>query len=110
MRGENMDKNFNEIKRKFHEETIEIAKNADAVLFGAAGETAAAVIVRLRQQLETFENLRPVKSLQPEKYGNIDFMIVRENTEDLYIGEEEVTEDGAVAYKRITKNASEKIY
>lgn len=91
------------------DETIEIAKNADAVLFGAAGETAAAVIVRLRQELETFVNLRPVKSLQPEKYGDIDFMIVRENTEDLYIGEEEVTEDGAVAYKRITKNASEKI-
>ena len=91
------------------DETIEIAKNADAVLFGAAGETAADVIVRLRQELETFVNLRPVKSVQPEKYGDIDFMIVRENTEDLYNGDEELTPEGAIARKKITKNASEKI-
>ena len=43
-------------------ETIELAKNADACLFGAAGETAADVIVRLRQELNLFANLRPVKS------------------------------------------------
>ncbi len=91
------------------DETIEIAKKSDAVLFGAAGETAADVIVRLRHELNTFVNLRPVKSLQPEKYGNIDFMIVRENTEDLYIGDEEETPEGAIARKKITKAASDKI-
>ncbi|MBQ6218369.1 MAG: NAD-dependent isocitrate dehydrogenase [Methanosphaera sp.] len=91
------------------DETIKIAKESDAVLFGAAGETAADVIVRLRHELNTFVNLRPVKSLQPEKYGNIDFMIVRENTEDLYIGDEEETPDGAIARKKITKAASDKI-
>ncbi|RAP48314.1 MAG: isocitrate dehydrogenase [Methanosphaera sp. rholeuAM74] len=91
------------------QETIDVAKDSDAVLFGAAGETAADVIVRLRQELNTFVNLRPVKSLEPEKYGDIDFMIVRENTEDLYIGDEETTNDGAIARKRITKKASEKI-
>lgn len=91
------------------DETIQIAKDADAVLFGAAGETAADVIVRLRHELETFANLRPVKSLEPEKYGNIDFMIVRENTEDLYIGDEELTDTGAIARKKITRSASEKI-
>jgi len=91
------------------EETIKLAKESDAVLFGAAGETAADVIVRLRHELNTFVNLRPVKSLQPEKYGNIDFMIVRENTEDLYIGDEEETPEGAIARKKITKAASDKI-
>ena len=91
------------------DETIQIAKDSDAVLFGAAGETAADVIVRLRHELKTFVNLRPVKSLQPEKYGNIDFMIVRENTEDLYIGDEEETPDGAIARKKVTKAASDKI-
>lgn len=91
------------------DETIKIAKESDAVLFGAAGETAADVIVRLRHELNTFVNLRPVKSLQPEKYGNIDFMIVRENTEDLYIGDEEETPEGAIARKKITKAASDKI-
>lgn len=91
------------------DETIQIAKDSDAVLFGAAGETAADVIVRLRHELSTFVNLRPVKSLQPEKYGDIDFMIVRENTEDLYIGDEEETPEGAIARKKITKAASDKI-
>lgn len=91
------------------DETIKLAKESDAVLFGAAGETAADVIVRLRHELNTFVNLRPVKSLQPEKYGNIDFMIVRENTEDLYIGDEEETPEGAIARKKITKAASDKI-
>lgn len=91
------------------DETITIAKESDAVLFGAAGETAADVIVRLRHELNTFVNLRPVKSLQPDKYGDIDFMIVRENTEDLYIGDEETTPEGAIARKKITKKASEKI-
>ncbi|WP_303235644.1 isocitrate/isopropylmalate family dehydrogenase [Methanosphaera cuniculi] len=91
------------------DETIEIAKKSDAVLFGAAGETAADVIVRLRRELETFVNLRPVKSLEPDKYGDIDFMIVRENTEDLYIGDEELTPEGAIARKKITKKASDKI-
>jgi 3-isopropylmalate dehydrogenase len=90
-------------------ETLEIVKNSDACLFGAAGETAADVIVKLRQELNTFVNMRPVKSLQPEKYGNIDFMIVRENTEDLYIGDEEETSEGAIARKVITKKASERI-
>ncbi len=91
------------------DETIQIAKDSDAVLFGAAGETAADVIVRLRHELNTFVNLRPVKSLQPDKYGDIDFMIVRENTEDLYIGDEEETPEGAIARKKITKAASDKI-
>ena len=91
------------------DETIKLAKESDAVLFGAAGETAADVIVRLRHELNTFVNLRPVKSLQPEKYGDIDFMIVRENTEDLYIGDEEETPEGAIARKKITKAASDKI-
>lgn len=91
------------------DDTIELAKKSDAVLFGAAGETAADVIVRLRRELNTFVNLRPVKSLQPDKYGNIDFMIVRENTEDLYIGDEEETPEGAIARKHITKFASERI-
>ncbi len=91
------------------DETLELAKNSDAILFGAAGETAADVIVKLRQELNTFVNLRPVKSLQPDKYGDIDFMIVRENTEDLYIGDEEETPEGAIAIKKITKFASERI-
>lgn len=92
--------------------TIELAKNADACLFGAAGETAADVIVRLRQELNLFANLRPVKSYPNTNalFNNLDFMIVRENTEGIYVAkEEEYTEEGAIARRIITKKASKRI-
>ena len=94
------------------DETIELAKNADACLFGAAGETAADVIVRLRQELNLFANLRPVKSYPNTNalFDNLDFMIVRENTEGMYIAkEEEYTEEGAIARRIITKKAERRI-
>ena len=43
-------------------ETLDIIKTSDACLFGAAGETAADVIVKIRQEMKMFANLRPVKS------------------------------------------------
>ena len=93
-------------------ETLDIIRNADACLFGAAGETAADVIVKIRQEMKMFANLRPVKTYPNTNslFDNIDFMIVRENTEGLYIaGEEKYTEDGAVARRIITRQAEERI-
>ena len=93
------------------QETIDIVKNSQACLFGAAGETAADVIVKLRQKLDLYVNLRPVKSYPGTKslFDDLDFVIVRENTEGLYIGIEEETEDGATALRVITRKASERI-
>lgn len=94
------------------QETIDIVRDSDACLFGAAGETAADVIVRLRQELKMFANLRPVKTYPNTNslFDNVDFMIVRENTEGLYVaGEEEETEDGAIARRIITREAEERI-
>jgi 3-isopropylmalate dehydrogenase len=95
------------------EKTIEAAKNADAVLFGAAGETAADVIVKLRKILDTYANVRPVKSyngINCLKTG-IDYVIVRENTEGLYAGIEAEIADGITTATRvITRSASEKIF
>ena len=94
------------------EKTIEIVKNADACLFGAAGETAADVIVKLRQEMKMFANLRPVKSYPNTNSlaENIDFIIVRENTEGLYIADkEEFTDEGAVAKRVITREAEKRI-
>ena len=93
-------------------ETIELAKKSDACLFGAAGETAADVIVRLRQELNLFANLRPVKSYPNTNalFEDVDFMIVRENTEGMYIAkEEEYTEEGAIARRIITEKAERRI-
>ena len=94
------------------QETIEIVRNADACLFGAAGETAADVIVKLRQEMKMFANLRPVKAYPNTNSlsDNIDFMSVRENTEGLYIADkEELTDEGAVAKRVITREAEERI-
>jgi len=93
------------------QETIDIVKKSKACLFGAAGETAADVIVKLRQELDLYVNLRPVKSYIGTKslFHDLDFVIVRENTEGLYIGLEEETEEGATALRVITRKASERI-
>lgn len=93
------------------EDTLDGCKNSDAVLFGAAGESAADVIVRLRQELNTFANVRPAKALKGIKclYPNLDIVIVRENTECLYRGFEFEFDGMAEAVRVITKRASEKI-
>lgn len=94
------------------QETIDIVRDSDACLFGAAGETAADVIVKLRQEMKMFANLRPVKAYPNTNAlsEDIDFMIVRENTEGLYIADkEEYTKDGAIAKRVITREAEERI-
>jgi len=93
------------------QETIDIVKDSQSCLFGAAGESAADVIVKLRQELDLYVNLRPVKSYPGTKsiFDNLDFVIVRENTEGMYIGLEEETEEGAIAKRVITRRASERI-
>lgn len=94
------------------QETIDIVRDSDACLFGAAGETAADVIVKIRQEMKMFANLRPVKSYPNTKslFENVDFMIVRENTEGLYIADqEEETEDCAIAKRVITRESEERI-
>lgn len=93
------------------QETVDIVKESEACLFGAAGESAADVIVKLRQELDLYVNLRPVKSYPGTNslFDNLDFVIVRENTEGLYIGREEYTEEGATALRVITRKASERI-
>ena len=94
------------------DETLEIIRNSDACLFGAVGESAADVIVKIRQEMRMFANLRPVKAYPNTNSlsDDIDFMIVRENTEGLYIANEEsYTDDGAVAKRIITREAEERI-
>ncbi|ADL41793.1 Isocitrate dehydrogenase (NAD(+)) [Caldicellulosiruptor obsidiansis OB47] len=70
------------------------------------------VNVALRQALNLYANVRPVKSYEgvPARYTNVDLIIVRENTEDLYAGIEYMAgDDAAVGVKIITRKASERI-
>jgi len=68
--------------------------------------------VRLRKALDLYANLRPIKSLKgvPSRYENIDLIVVRENTEDLYSGLEHEVVPGVVeSLKIITDKASRRI-
>jgi len=68
--------------------------------------------VRLRKALDLYANLRPIKSLQGVKsrYENVDLIVVRENTEDLYSGLEHEVVPGVVeSLKIITDRASRRI-
>ncbi|MHB8159826.1 MAG: isocitrate/isopropylmalate dehydrogenase family protein [Thermoleophilia bacterium] len=70
------------------------------------------VNVALRKALDLYVNLRPALSIPGVKsrYENIDLVIVRENTEDLYAGVEHmVGEDAAESIKIITRKASERV-
>ena len=76
------------------------------------GEGFRSVNVSLRQTLGLYANLRPVRSIPGLKtrYENVDLVIVRENTEDLYAGiEHKVGPDAAESIKIITRAASERI-
>ena len=87
-------------------ETLDIAKRADAILFGAVGDfdcdhldrhlRPEQAILGLRKELTLFSNLRPAKvfpqlvnasALKPEVAGAIDLLIVRETNGDVYFGE-----------------------
>jgi isocitrate dehydrogenase (NAD+) len=70
------------------------------------------VNVQLRQKLELYANLRPARSLPgiPHRFDDVDLVVVRENTEDLYSGLEHVVVPGVVeSLKIITEKASTRI-
>jgi isocitrate dehydrogenase (NAD+) len=76
------------------------------------GEGFRSVNVTLRQALGLYANLRPARSIEGLKtrYDDVDLVIVRENTEDLYAGiEHRVGRDAAESIKIITREASERI-
>ncbi|KAJ6110603.1 Isocitrate and isopropylmalate dehydrogenases family [Penicillium sp. IBT 16267x] len=97
-----------------------LKKECDGALFGAVSSPSKQVagysspIVALRKKLDLYANVRPVKTTAGSSNGKpIDLVIVRENTEDLYVKEEQTkdTPEGKVAeaIKRISERASYRI-
>lgn len=90
------------------EETIVQCRESDSTLFGAVTSIPQqkSAIVTLRKELDLYVNQRPIHS-----YTNpdIDFTIIRENSEGLYSHIEESTGDEAIAIRKITYKASERI-
>ncbi len=104
---------FNKNGTTLPEETIKIANNSDAVLFGASTSTPGepSPIINLRKALNVYANIRPIKSYKGVNClrDDIDFVIVRENTEGLYSQVEYPDEDRMIAERHITRHASERI-
>jgi len=76
------------------------------------GKGFKSINVQLRQELELYANLRPARTLAsiPSRFENVDLVIVRENTEDLYAGLEHVVVPGVVeSLKIITAKASTRV-
>lgn len=93
-------------------ETYDLVAAADATLFGAAGETAADVILPLREAVDSFVNVRPARSypgvdaVRPET----DVVFLRENTEGVYSGHEDrLSDDLSTLTRVITTSASERL-
>ena len=105
------DKALAETGKALPDETINVIKQSDACLKAPVGECAADVIVVLRRMLDLYANIRPAKSYphMPALRDDIDMVIVRENTEDLYTGQEFSLGDSAVALRIISEAASKRI-
>ena len=96
------------------DETIDAINKYKIALKGPVttpiGKGFKSVNVQLRLKFDLYINLRPAYSIANiSKFQNVDIVTVRENTEDLYIGEEHAIDDGFEAIKRITVKASDRI-
>jgi len=94
-------------------------KECDCILFGAIttpnDPNYQSVLLRIRRELDLYANIRPFRSLNihidtPYKPStSFDFMIVRENTEGLYTGQEEYSLDMACSNKVVTRTGTTRI-
>ncbi len=105
------DKALADTGKALPDETVDAIKSSDACMKAPVGESAADVIVVLRRMLDLYANIRPAKSYphMPALRDDIDMVIVRENTEDLYTGQEFRVDGAAVALRIISEKASERI-
>ncbi|MCX9014863.1 MAG: isocitrate/isopropylmalate family dehydrogenase [Candidatus Methanoperedens sp.] len=100
------------------DDDITTIKECDCVLFGAITTPTdpdyKSVLVRLRRELDLFANIRPFAplpnvTLPCYNKKHFDFIIVRENTEGMYSGIEEIHADSAFTTRVITRKGSERI-
>lgn len=100
-------------------ETISSLKGCDGALFGAVSSPSHKVdgysspIVKLRKEMDLYANVRPVASAKGALGKPINMLIIRENTECLYIKDETLVEENGLkvawARRKISQYASERI-
>ncbi len=98
------------------DEDMDIIKECDCILFGAIttppDPNYKSVLMRLRKELDLYANIRPfvpLKKVILPCSKEFDFVIVRENTEGMYSGVEELHENVAYTTRVITRKGSERI-
>ncbi|MCA9912032.1 MAG: NAD-dependent isocitrate dehydrogenase, partial [Anaerolineae bacterium] len=100
------------------DETLALVRECGALLYGAATTPSYPVeryyspIVRLRRETNTYANIRPISYLPvPAAREGVDLIVVRENTEDVYVSDEQSSPGGeqGTAKKVITRAASERV-
>jgi 3-isopropylmalate dehydrogenase len=92
--------------------TLSEIRRSDACLKGPVGESAADVILVIRQLFDLYANIRPLKAYPNANslHDNIDLVVVRENTEDLYLGWEFWSdEETVISLRRTSKKAIKRI-
>jgi 3-isopropylmalate dehydrogenase len=88
------------------EDSIQKIRDSHSCLKGPVGETAADVIVKLRLMFDLYANLRPIKAYPAVDVArpDIDMIFVRENTEDVYKGQEfSIGNDTTICLRVITR-------
>jgi len=100
------------------DETLNLVRECGALLYGAATTPSYPVdryyspIIRLRRETNTYANIRPISYLPvPAAREGVNLVVVRENTEDVYVSDEQSspTGDRGTAKKIITRAASEQV-
>lgn len=94
------------------EESFRQIKNSQACLKSPVGESAADVVLVLRRYFELFANIRPSKNYPniDSISKNVDLITVRENTEDLYVGWEFLSDDNTIiSLRKTSREACTKI-
>lgn len=89
------------------EDDMQILKETDAILFGAVTTPPdpdyKSLLLQLRHELDLYANIRPVTS------ACADLVVVRENTEGLYSGREEIGDERSTTLRVVTKTGSRRI-
>ncbi len=97
--------------RAITDDDFDLFRSCDCIFFGAITTPPdpdyKSVLVRIRREFDLYANIRPVKGRGGGK--DIDFTIVRENTEGMYSGIEQVFPDAVHSTRVITHKGSERI-
>jgi homoisocitrate dehydrogenase len=110
---------FQRLGNALPNETLSRLKDCHGALFGAVSSPSHKVagysspIVRLRKEMDLYANVRPVESNKTALHKPFNMLIIRENTECLYIKDETLVEENGLkvawAKRKISQYASERI-